>query len=84
MGLFISRLFEGTLHVDKFITHAIQNRKHYACTSHSSPPADQFHTKTGTVILSLHETGVKFRTGVKFLLWYNNWGELTPGRLMPA
>ena len=33
-------LFEGTLLVDKFITRAIQNRKHYACATHSSPPVD--------------------------------------------
>ena len=31
-------LFEGTLHVDKI--HVIQNRKHYACATYSSPPAD--------------------------------------------
>ena len=47
MGLFISRLFEGTLLVDKSITRAIQNRNYYACATRSSPPADRFHTKTG-------------------------------------
>ena len=26
----------------------------------------------------LHDTVAKFRTGVKFSLQYNNWGELTP------
>ena len=31
MGRVISRSFEGAPHVDKFITRAIQNRKHYAC-----------------------------------------------------
>ena len=40
MSLFISRLFEGTLLVDKFITRAIQNRKHYACATRFSPPVD--------------------------------------------
>ena len=24
-------------------------------------------------------TFAKFRNGVKFSAWYNNWGELTPG-----
>ena len=28
-------------------TCVIQNRQHYACTIHSSLPADQFHTETG-------------------------------------
>ena len=27
-------------------TRKIQNRKHYACPTHSSLPADQFHTET--------------------------------------
>ena len=37
-------LFEGTLHVDKI--HLCSNRKHYACATHSSLPADQLHMKT--------------------------------------
>ena len=41
---FISRLFEGTLHVD---TRAIQNREYYACATHSSPLVDRFHMETG-------------------------------------
>ena len=44
MDYFISWLFEGAFHVD---THVIQNRKHYACTTGSSPLADRFHTKMG-------------------------------------
>ena len=39
MGHFISRLFESALHVEKN-TRAIQNRKHCACATRSSPPAD--------------------------------------------
>jgi len=39
-GSFHISLFEGTLHVE------IQNRKHYACATHSSLPADRFHTET--------------------------------------
>ena len=38
-------LFQGTLHVDK--TRVIQNRKHYACATRSSLPADRFHTEMG-------------------------------------
>ena len=71
MGHFISCLFEGKLHVNKIQTCAIQDRKHYACTICHSPPADQFHTQT-VVISCLHDTSVKFHTGVKFSLWYNN------------
>ena len=46
LGHFISRLFEGTLHVDKMHC-AIQNRKRYACATRSSLPVDRFHTETG-------------------------------------
>ena len=45
-GSFYISLFEGTLHVDKINTRKIQNRKHYACNTHSSLPADRFHTET--------------------------------------
>ena len=46
MGHFMSRLFVGTLHVDKK-KRAIKNRKDCACATRSSPPADRFHTETG-------------------------------------
>ena len=46
MGRFISRLFEGTLHVHKN-TRAIQNRKHCACATRPSPSAERFQTETG-------------------------------------
>ena len=32
----------------------------------------------------LHDAIARFRTGVKFLPWYNNQGELTLGWLVPA
>ena len=41
-GLFHISLLGGTLHV----TRKIQNRKHNACATHSSLPADRFHTET--------------------------------------
>ena len=70
-------LFEGTLHVDKN-TRVIQNRKHYACASRSSLPADQFHTeKCGR--FALHDTVARFRTGVKFSLRYSNRGDSRRG-----
>ena len=52
---------------------------HYACTflTHASLSADRFHTKTSGVS-RLHGTVVKFHTGVKFSLQYNNWGGLKP------
>ena len=36
-------------------------------------------TPKRVVVSRLHDTIVRFRTGVKFLPRYNNWGELTPG-----
>ena len=79
MGHFISRLFESALHVKKN-TRAIQNRKHCACATRSSPPADRQtdFTPKRVVVSRLHGTVAKFRTGVKFSLRYNNWGEITP------
>ena len=41
-------------------------------------------TPKRVVVLHLHDTIARFRTGVKFLHRYNNWGELTPGWLAPA
>ena len=31
------------------------------------------------VVLRLHDTAARFRTGLKFSPWYKIWGELTPG-----
>ena len=46
-GLIHISLFEGTRHVDKIqIQCVIQNRKHTACATCSSLPADRFHTET--------------------------------------
>ena len=46
MGHFISQLFEGTLHVDN--THVqFKITNIIARATHSSPPADWFHTETG-------------------------------------
>ena len=36
-------------------------------------------TPKRAVISRLHDTIVRFHTGVKFLPWYNNRGELTLG-----
>ena len=44
-GPFHISLFE--VHVMLINTRVIQNRKHYACATHSSLPADRFHTETG-------------------------------------
>ena len=73
MGLFISRSFKGAPHVDKFITRAIQNRKHYACTRPVPVHLQTDFAPKQVVVLHLHETGVKFS------LQYNNRGELMPG-----
>ena len=41
----------------------VQNRKHYARATCSTLPVDCFHTKT-VVVLHLHDTVARFRTGV--------------------
>ena len=37
-----------------------------------------FNVKQKIRVPRLHDTVATFRTGVKFSLQYNNWGELTP------
>ena len=76
MGHFMSRLFEGTLHVDK-----IPVRLKIAKIAHALPVP--VHRQTDftpkwVVVSCLHDTVTKFRTGVKFSPWYNSRGELTP------
>ena len=51
-GSFHISLFKSTLHIDKK-NRAIQNRKHYACATHSSLLAARFHTKTGLLCIYL-------------------------------
>ena len=56
----------------------IQNCNHFACATHSSPPADWF-TPKWVVVLRLHS--YIFHPGVKFSLQYNitglnaHWGD---------
>ena len=45
LGHFMSCLYDGILHVDNIHMIVIQNHKHYACATHSSLPADWFHTE---------------------------------------
>ena len=76
MGHFMSRLFVGTLHVDK-----IQVRLKIAKIAHALPV--RVHLQTDftpkrVVVSRLHGTVAKFRTGVKFSRWYNSRGEFTP------
>ena len=71
-GSFHFSLFEGTLHIDKI--HVIQNRKHYACATRSSLPADRFRPKW-VVVSRLHDTAARFRSGVKFSPRYKNRGD---------
>ena len=81
-GLFHISLFEGTLHVDKM--HAwfkIANIMHALPV----PVYQQTDFTSKRVVIScLHDTIVRFRTGVKFSLRYKNQTELTPGWLVPA
>ena len=65
MGYFMSRLFEGTLHVDKVhVRFKIANIAY-------SLPADPVHLQTDftpkrVVVSCLHDTVAKFCTGVNF------------------
>ena len=77
-GHFISRLYEGKLHVDWYTSNSI---------THALPV--QVYRQTDftpkrVVVSRLHATFAKFRTGVIFSLRYNNWGELTPVWLAPV
>ena len=73
MDHFISRVFQGTLHVDKIhVQFKIANITNGLPVS--SPLVDRFHTETGDR-LRLHNNGAKFRTGVKFSPRYNNRGD---------
>ena len=85
MGHFIFRLFEGTLLVDKIHVQ-------FKITNITHAPSLPVHLQTDitpkqvvicVVVSRLHDTGAKFCTGVKFSLWYNNHGELTPRWLSP-
>ena len=58
-------------------TCVIQSRKHYACATRCSLPADRFHTKC-VVVSHWNDTVVMFRTGVNFSPRYIKQGELTP------
>ena len=77
MGHFISPLLESALHVEKLLV-----RFKIANITHALPiPAHRQtdFTPKPVVVSLLHDTVAKFRTGVKFSLRYNNWGEITPG-----
>ena len=80
-----SLILKPALHVEKN-TRGIQNRKHCACATRSSPPANRKTDFTPKRVVGsrLHGTVAKFRTGVKFSLRYNNWGDITPEWLAPA
>ena len=76
MGHFVSRLFEGALHVDK-----IHVRFKIANITHALPVPVHWQTDfiPKRVVLSrLYDIVARFRNGVKFSLRYNNLGELTP------
>ena len=74
-------LFEGTFHVDKIhVRFKITNITHALPV----PVYKTDFTPKRAVISRLHDTVVRVRTGVKFSARYNNRGELTTGRLVPA
>ena len=82
MDYFISWLFEGSFHVDKMhMWFKIAN------IVHALPVLVLWQTDftpKRVLVSCLHETIARFRTAVKFLLWYNNSGELTQGWLAPG
>ena len=63
-GSFHISLFEGTLHVNKI--RVIQNRKHYARGLPFPVYQQTDFTLKRVVVSHLHDTVVRFRTGVKF------------------
>ena len=68
-------LFEGA--------RVIQNRKHYACATRSSLPADRFHTETGgRFAFTWYRCEISYRSEISPR--YKNRSELTPGWLEPA
>ena len=82
MGHFMSRLFEGTLHVDKIpmrlkiakIAHAIKNRKDCACATRSSPPADRFHTEMGgSFVFTWYRYEISYRCEILALVQQPGW-----------
>ena len=76
-GSFHVSLFEGTLHVNK-----IHVRLKITNITHALPVPvyrQTDFTPKRAVILRLHDTVARSRTGVKFSPRYNNRGELTPG-----
>ena len=77
-GPFHISLFEGTLHVDK-----IHLRFKIANITHALPVSvyrqAEISHRNCVVVSRLHDTVVRFRTGVKFSPRYNNRGVLTPG-----
>ena len=81
-GSFHISLFEGTLHCDKIhVWVKIANITHML----SFPAYRQTDfTQKRVVVLRLHDTAARFRTGVNFSPWHKNLGELTPGWLAPA
>ena len=81
-GSFHISLLEGTLHLGKIhLWFKIANITHVLPV----PVYRQTDFALKCVVVSpLHDTVVRFRTGVKFSPRYNNRGELTPGWLAPA
>ena len=81
LGYFISRYLKALFMLIKYmsVTCVIQNRKHYACATRSSLPADRFFTPKLLFGLCLHYTVARFRTAAKFSSQYNNRGEPTRG-----
>ena len=80
-GSFHISLFERTLHVNKI--YVIQNLKHYACATRSSPPADRFPTETcGRFAFTWYRCEISYQSEI--LAPVQQPGELTPGWLTPA
>ena len=73
MGHFMSRLFVGTLHVDKK-KRAIKNRKDCACATRSSRPADRFHTETGgRFVFTWYRYEISYRCEILALVQQPGW-----------
>ena len=79
-GSFHILLFEGTLHIDKIhVWFKIANINHALLVPVYWQTDFTLFFKKRVVILRLHDTVVRFRTGANFLPWYNNRGDLPLG-----
>ena len=81
-GSFHILLFEGMYGFNMLIKYTCDSKIKITNVTHGLPVPVYWQTDSTpnqVVVLRLHDTIARFRTGVKFSPWYNNRSELTPG-----